>query len=493
MTQVTTESPRAKRPPMTLRKKLVLSFIGLVSLFALVVGTISVTALHRNQLERLDERLEQTLHTQFNSPPGGNMAEEGPESRIGSLFVLVVNGEILRAEYTGAEGEVTDLTEAQILAVLEAASSTPATVSVDGLGSMRVQAAEVTGIGVDEGMLVAGLENDDVQSTTWNLVVIYLIVTVGAILLFAALASQFVRRALRPLDRVAATAAQVSARPMSDGKVSIPERVPEADTDARTEVGQVGSALNELIGSVEQALVAREHSEQRLRQFVADASHELRTPLAAIRGYSELASRDGSEHLGDTQRHSLERINSASVRMSGLVEDLLLLARLDAGQQLRLEPADLTRTALDALEDARASHPDHEWVLEALPEELPILADASRIHQVIANLLRNAGVHTPAGTRVTLRTRRIDDAFEVQVEDDGPGIDPEILPSIFERFVRGDTARGRGEGGSATTSSTGLGLSICHAIVAAHGGTLTVSSIPGSTVFTMRLPVKRAK
>ncbi|KAB1641895.1 sensor histidine kinase [Gulosibacter chungangensis] len=481
---------------MTLRRKLVLSFVGLVALFAIVVGAVSVTALHRDQLERLDQQVAQTLRSQFMMPPSGEDLGDGlgldrPESRIGTLSLMVLDDQVLRAEYTEANGETVNLTQAQAREIVAGASTRPMTVSVTGLGPMRVQAESLTDSTGTTLVVIAGLDASDAQSTTWNLTLFYAIAAAIAIGLFALFASNLVSRALRPLDRVAATATKVSAQPMSDGEVTIADRVPEADTDPGTEVGKVGTALNLLLDSVEEALTAREYSEQQLRQFVADASHELRTPLAAIRGYSELVRR-GDQNLDESQRHSLERINSASVRMTDLVEDLLLLARLDAGQQLRLEATDLTRIVIDAIEDAQATYRDHEWVLEVLPEELTVRGDALRLHQVLANLLRNAGTHTPAGTVVTVSTRREQDAVEVWVEDNGPGVDPEIISSIFGRFVRGDASRERSSGDSGSTGSTGLGLSISHAIVTAHAGTLSVRSEPGHTRFILRLPSENA-
>ncbi|MDJ1371643.1 sensor histidine kinase [Gulosibacter molinativorax] len=486
------KSEKPARRPMTLRRKLVLSFVGLLALFAIVVGAFSVTALHRDQFDRLDDQLAQSLRAQFtNPPPDGNFGDavggSQHESRLGTLVLMALDGQVIRAEYTGEDGAVTTLTQSQAVAVVKQVEAAPKTVSVPGLGAMRVQSETLTDASGTRLVVIAGLDASDAQATTRNLMIVYAIVAAIAIALFALFASNLVSRALRPLGRVASTAVKVSARPLAAGEGTIPDRVPEVDTDPRTEVGQVGSALNHLLDSVEDALVAREQSERRLRQFVADASHELRTPLAAIRGYSELVQR-GDANLDESQQRSLERINSASVRMTDLVEDLLLLARLDAGQQLRLDETDLTRIVLDAIADAQATHPDHEWVLDAEPEELLVHGDALRLHQVLANLLRNAGTHTPAGTTVTVSTRRDEGALEVSVTDNGPGIDPDVMPSIFGRFVRGDTARERGAEGSGGTGSTGLGLAISQAIATAHGGEIRAESEPGQTRFTLRLP-----
>jgi two-component system OmpR family sensor kinase len=262
----------------------------------------------------------------------------------------------------------------------------------------------------------------------------------------------------------------------------VPHRVPDADP--RTEVGQLGAAFNRMLGHVENALARRQASEARLRRFAADASHELRTPLAAIRGYAELARRQ-PDTLPPEVEHALGRVESESARMSALVEDLLLLARLDAGRPLESEPVDLTRLAIDVTSDARAAGPDHRWQLE-LPEG-PVLVpgDDLRLHQALANLLSNARTHTPAGTTVTVAVGSSPerDAAELTVTDDGPGIPAELQPDLFERFVRGDSSRSRAAG------STGLGLSIVAAVVAAHNGTVSVTSEPGRSRFLITLPL----
>jgi len=324
----------------------------------------------------------------------------------------------------------------------------------------------------------------------------------GAVLVLAGvLGTLWVRFSLRPLRRVAATASQVAELPLESGEVSLPAGVP--DTDPATETGQVGLAFNRMLGHVQSALRRRAASEARLRRFAADASHELRTPLAAIRGYAELALL----HPGDSTeavKHALGRVLSESKRMSVLVDDLLLLARLDAGRPLNSEPVDLSRLAIDATSDAQVARPGHRWILE-LPDD-PVLArgDEHRLHQVLANLLANAGRHTPDGTAVTVR---VSDALPggepgtgpdsvrrgtlppaprvvLTVTDNGPGIAATLLPDLFERFTRADTSRSH----ATNASSTGLGLAIVDAVVAAHGGAVLLTSRPGLTRFAIVLP-----
>jgi len=308
-------------------------------------------------------------------------------------------------------------------------------------------------------------------------VLIELVVAGVALAGAGAAAAVLVRRELRPLERVAATAARVGALPLDRGEVSLVERVPDADP--RTEVGQVGAALNHMLDNVGSALEARHESEVRLRRFVADASHELRTPLAAISGYTELTRRG---ELTAEAEHSLTRIASQTERMTALVEDLLLLARLDAGRPLEHADVDLTRLVVDAVTDAHVAGPGHRWELAVPDEPVVVPGDAARLGQVLANLLANARTHTPPGTTVTVSVDADAGGARLRVADDGPGIAPDVLPHVFERFARGSASRSR------ETGSTGLGLAIVRAVVTAHGGEVEVASSPGRTEFTVRLP-----
>jgi len=303
----------------------------------------------------------------------------------------------------------------------------------------------------------------------------------GAVLVLAGvLGTVWVRLSLRPLRRVAATASRVAELPLESGEVAMPRGVP--DTDPGTETGQLGLAFNRMLGHVETALRRRAASEARLRRFAADASHELRTPLAAIRGYAELAGRS-PDPLPPDIAHALSRVESESARMSLLVDELLLLAQLDAGRPLASEPVDLTRLAIDVSSDARAAAPEHRWQLELPDEPVTVRGDEQRLHQVLANLLSNAARHTPAGTEVRVAVTAGSQTAVVTVADNGPGIPPDLQPAIFERFVRGDTSRSRAAG------SSGLGLAIVQAVTAAHGGHAEVTSRPGETRFTITLPL----
>jgi two-component system OmpR family sensor kinase len=284
---------------------------------------------------------------------------------------------------------------------------------------------------------------------------------------------------------VAATATRVTELPLASGEVALPERVRHEDTDTRTEVGRVGTALNRLLDHVEQSLAARQESETRVRQFVADASHELRTPLASIRGYAEFLrrqERDGRTPSQEDVAHTLRRVESEALRMSLLVDDLLLLARLDAGRDLETGEVDLTALVVDAVSDAHVAGPGHRWRFDVPPVGVVVPGDAGRLHQVLANLLANVRTHTPEGTTAWARLHVEGGTAVLEVADDGPGIPPALERHVFERFARGDASRSRSAG------STGLGLAIVAAVVAAHDGTVRVDSRPGRTVFTVRLP-----
>nr|WP_189329735.1 HAMP domain-containing sensor histidine kinase [Actinoplanes ianthinogenes] len=331
-----------------------------------------------------------------------------------------------------------------------------------------------------------GLSLENMNSTLLTVAGFTGCVVLGALLIAGWAGALIVRRTLKPLDRVAATASRVAELRLDRGEVQLAQRVPESDTDPRTEVGQVGAALNRMLDHIGNALEARHNSEMQVRQFVADASHELRTPLAAIRGYAEL-SRRSRQPIPDELAHVLGRVESEAKRMTTLVEDLLLLARLDAGRPLAQDPVDLTMLAVDATSDAHAAGPGHYWQLDLPDEPVTVIGDGARLHQVLANLLANARTHTPEGSTVTVKVGTVPDAAVLQVIDNGPGIHAELVPHIFERFARGDSSRSRAAG------STGLGLSIVHAVVTSHGGKVGVQSRPGQTIFTVLLPAAPAQ
>ncbi|WP_236653153.1 sensor histidine kinase [Streptacidiphilus melanogenes] len=483
--------PRSLRPgslrlPRTLRGRLVAGLLALLVLAGTAIGLVTVAELHRFLVDKLDQQLVQTggrYAMSLQTDPHGDTRAQA----VGTLGVALRDG---RVEADGVvDGDADDavggsardhpVLGARVQAALQTipVGGAPTTRDLGPLGRYRVIAQR----GKEGDTLVSGLPLNQVESTVRRLLLVELLVFAGLFALTAAAGTFWVRLALRPLERVTRTAEQVSALPLASGEVTLRERVP--DENPQTEVGRVGVALNLMLGHVEDALAQRQAVEERLREFAADASHELRTPVASIRGHAELALRN-PEPTPEPVRHALRRIEAESQRMGAIVEDLLLLARLDAGRPLASAEVDLTRIALDCVTDARAVGPDHKWQLELPAEPLLIRGDANRLRQVVTNLLANARVHTPAGTQVVLALQAVPDGVRLSVTDTGPGIPDHLTAHVFERFVRGDRARSR------ATGSTGLGLAIVHAVTTAHGGTVAVDSEPGRTAFEVRLPLR---
>jgi two-component system OmpR family sensor kinase len=340
---------------------------------------------------------------------------------------------------------------------------------------------------VVEGRAIVGIPLGDVDRLMTNLIGLELVLTLLAAVGAVLAARAVVVRNLRALNRVAATAQQVSQLPLDRGEVALAVRVPEQYTDATSEVGRVGRALNHMLNNVEAALAARQASETKVRQFVADASHELRNPLAAIRGYAELTRRERNQ-MPENSAYAMSRVEAEAERMSYLVEDLLLLARLDSGPDLAIAPVDLTEVVINAVSDARAAGPEHSWQLDLPTEPVSALGDRHRLHQVMANLLANARTHTPPGTTVRSAISVAGGHALLTVTDNGPGIPDDIRDQVFERFTRAEVSRVRTPG-AATGRSTGLGLAIVAAVVEAHHGTVSVQSRSGWTQFTVALPL----
>jgi two-component system OmpR family sensor kinase len=479
-----------------LRTRLVAIMIALLCLLGVLVGGVAETYLRKTLIAGVDERLDKAL-----SPgrPGGGGGHRGfqvqdpdlpvPGSELYSIVLTHFSGEAAGVFHGGEVRATTDtgymqvyyedLTPAEQAALLAVpADGRPVTVDLGDRGSWRVE----TQNSPDGDQRVIALSLRETNAVLLKIAM----VTGGAVLIAVGIAgwagAVIIRRTLRPLDRVAATATRVAELRLDRGEVRLAQRVPVGDADARTEVGQVGAALNRMLDHVGNALEARHASEMQVRQFVADASHELRTPLAAIRGYAELSRRSRAA-VPEEIAHVLGRVESEAKRMTGLVEDLLLLARLDAGRPLAHDPVDLTMLVVDAVSDAHAAGPGHFWQLDLPEEPVTVVGDQQRLHQVLANLLANARTHTPDGTTVTVAVSATSDVAVLRVIDFGPGIPAELQPHIFERFARGDSSRSRAAG------STGLGLSIVSAVVTAHRGTVSVESRPGRTVFTVALPL----
>ena len=415
----------------------------------------------------------------FPRPGPGPVFLDAPGQPVGMVAAVVPNGGAIEAGYlttAGARAPLSDAAKAQLGAL--PINRSPVTRDLDGLGRYRVVSAPARQSG---DIIITGMSMSNVDATMIRVLLIFAVVTVIAVAAATTAGVVIIRRALAPLRRVAQTASEVVDLPLDRGEVELPVRVLEPDANPRTEVGQLGSALNRMLDHIAAALSTRQASETRVRQFVADASHELRTPLAAIRGYTELTQRMGDDR--EAGAHAMSRVASETQRITRLVEDLLLLARLDSGRPLEREPVDLSLVAVDAVSDAHVAGPDHQWELDLPEEPVVVTGDAARLHQVLTNLLANARIHTGAGTVVTTRLSTEPTHSVLQVIDNGPGIPAALQSEVFERFARGDTSRSR-KGGS-----TGLGLAIVSAVVKAHNGTITVDSAPGHTEFTVRLPL----
>jgi two-component system OmpR family sensor kinase len=468
---------------MSLRSRLLLVTVLLVAA-GLVAANVATYALLRSSLYgRVDEQLEgtreQATRTLFEGqygpgPRGGHNEDKGAALPVTYAAWVDGSGKLV-AERTFGFGEIGSPPKLP--------SDLPGSASADGGGSSLIFTAGAeegssryrvlaTALSERSGTIVVAFPLDDADATLRNLVLVEGLVTVLVLGAAAGLALWLVRVGFRPLAQMETTAADIAAGDLS-------RRVEHAG--GRTEVGRLGGALNVMLEKIEAAFDERRASEERLRRFVADASHELRTPLTSIRGYAELFRHGAASRPADLAK-SMRRIEEESTRMGELVDELLLLARLDQGRPLDRAPVDVTKIALDAVEDARAVQSDRPIDFATTEAQL-IEGDQARLRQVAANLLSNALTHTPPRTPVHVRVSGDSDRVLFEVADEGPGLSPEQVERIFDRFFRADPARSRDRG------NVGLGLSIAAAIVEAHGGRISVDSTPGrETRFVVSLP-----
>ena len=488
---------RGRLTGRTLRTRLTAAVLVLLAVACLGVGIATSITLRTSLVSQLDQQLaaaSSRLDVSLEHTGGSERSEGEPSLRgepgiegqvVGTLAARIAQGSLTQAVVIrDTAGQVSlgnaTLTQADRLALLQLApDGQPANTRLSSLGEYRLRATR----GQDGDIHLTGLPLRDIESTVHRLEITELVVFAVALLLTGLAGAGWVTLSLRPLHRVTMIANEVTSLSLGRGAVDLPHRVPE--TDPHTEVGQLAEAFNQMLGHVESSLEQRQASEARLRRFVADASHELRTPLAGIRSYAELALRS-REAIPDEVGHALGRVESEAVRMGLLVDDLLLLARLDTGRPLAQEDVDLSRLVIEVTSDARVAGPDHRWSLDLPDEPLVVRGDEHRLHQVVGNLLSNARIHTPAGTAIVVRLA-VDQAAGHQillsVIDNGPGIPADLQAHVFERFVRADDSRSR------TSGSTGLGLAIAQAVVKAHGGSLTlISDSGGGTEFRISLP-----
>jgi two-component system, OmpR family, sensor kinase len=473
-----------------LRVKLIVAVLALVTVALALISLASVTALRGYLVDRLDAELAMVARRSVGEPhyggPRGGRPPPSPylvQRRDASGAFEDQSGADLLEEGQGSPRLPDDADW------LQAHSGTPMTVpATEGGGQWRVLVQPRQD--GSAGSLVVAASLAGIQSAVGWLQLFDLFVSLGVLLALAGVGVVIVRASLRPLVEMEQTAEAIAAGDLT-------RRVP--DRDPRTEVGRLAAALNSMLAQIEAAFRARaasettaRRSEERMRRFVADASHELRTPLTTIRGFAELYRQGASLEPGELDR-LMRRIEDQAARMGLLVEDLLLLARLDQQRPLDRRPVDLLALATEAVNDARAVAPDRRIELELGGGgdgggPLVVLGDEDRLRQVIANLMSNALTHTPAGSPIELRagTRRGDGASNAAIEvvDHGRGLTRQQAERVFERFYRADPARSHAAGG------TGLGLSIVAALVAAHGGTVEVSSVPGQGAsFRVLLPL----
>jgi two-component system, OmpR family, sensor kinase len=488
-----------------LRVRLVVAMLLLVVIALAVAGAAGAATLRGYLVDRVDAQLHDAVHpiaehgltgvTGTPRPPSGPSEPDGDqtshaerENHLPSEFVVAVVNAAGRVAY-GPTSELID--PGQALPNLPTPTSTETRAAgtrvftvdaVRGNDQWRVLAAPYRLANGGNGTLLIAQSLGPVDSTIAHVELLSLVIGVITVVLLAGIGYLIVRASLSPLRAVERTAADIAAGDLS-------HRVPDADP--RTEVGQLSLALNTMLGNIETAFAERaeseqaaRESEQRMRRFVADASHELRTPLTSIRGFAELY-RQGAVGDEDALRRVMHRIEGEAARMGVLVDDLLLLARLDRERPLAQAPVDVLALVADAVHDARAVDPDRPLTLEVGQTDPPpvVRGDEARLRQVLANLVSNALRHTPSDTPVTVRVRTERAHVVLEVVDQGPGMDPDDAAHVFERFYRADKAR-TGAGG------TGLGLAIVAALVAGHSGTVSVQTAPGrGATFRVELPV----
>jgi two-component system OmpR family sensor kinase len=468
---------------LSLRSRLLLATLALVTLGLLAADSATFALLRSSLIGRVDQQLQRSQFLGVRglfpaeqggfAPQFGGPAAEGPDLPVTYVAHLDPSGNVVEARSLGfGTVQAPPRFPQGLPGSSERPSGEPKIFTTGSAGSSLRYRAIAYPLAEGQGTLVVALPLSDVDATLRRLLLVEGLVTAAVLGAVAAVALWLVRIGMRPLTHMERAAGEIAAGDLS-------RRVEPADE--RTEVGRLGRALNSMLERIESAFAERRASEARLRRFIADASHELRTPLTSIRGYAELFRRGADARPKDLEK-SMRRIEEESVRMGNLVDEMLLLARLDQGRPLDRGPVDLAAIATDAVEDARAVQPERPIDLER-PDSAVLQGDEARLRQVAANLLGNALEHTSADTPVHVRVLMNGDEATLEVADEGPGMARGHVEKIFDRFFRVDPARARDNGGS------GLGLSIVVAIVQAHGGRVTVDTAPGAGArFTVTLP-----
>lgn len=453
---------------MSLRTVLVISFTALLLVVIATVGLVASRSIEEILVSQIDRTLFGFVDRGPHSRPPDSGSVPGPNEPLLQPFAEIFLASDGSVDFARNSGFIDDPDPLPSVDELEGVSGFVFLESADG--SLRYRA--YVDSQPDGSMVVRAAPLRDVANATAALVRTLLLTGTVVLLLGGGATWWTVRAAMKPVDQMVATAEAIAG-----GDLTRRVRV----HSAKTELGRLGAALNEMLAHIELAFAAEREGQDRLRQFVADASHELRTPLAAVAGYAELR-RKGGLTTPEEENNAWSRIERESGRMARLIEDLLTLARLGRTQPLEIAEVDLVEIAREAAEEHQAIDPDRPVTIKG-PAAMRTSADNERLHQVVSNVLSNVRVHTPPGTLVEIELIDRDDTVEIRVSDDGPGIPEAALGHVFDRFFRGDPSRSRKSGGS------GLGLAIVEAIVAAHRGTVTAENADGGGArITIRLP-----
>ncbi len=462
----------------SLRGRLLVGVISLVVIGLLILDVAIYTSLQRFLTSRVDDQLLGAHNTAISALGGPNQGP-GPQSSGGLpedtiVELLSPNGTLLLAKRLQFGQSASKAWPVLPHTLPSAAETHPALATLAGTGGVSQYRAAIWQEDLFQGnTVVLAIPLSDVASTLSQLLQLELLISVGVVAAMAILAFLIIRISLRPLEEMGSVAREIAAGDLT-------RRVEPATP--KTEIGRLGLALNGMLSQIESAFAERTASNSRLRRFVADASHELRTPLTSIRGYSEMLRRGAAESASDAEL-ARRRIEEESIRMTGLVDDMLVLARLDQGRPLEQEPVDLQAIATDAVADARAVAPTRDISLTSSGRVI-VNGDDTRLRQAVGNLVRNAIVHTPAQTPIDVALSTEDSFARLLVADHGPGLPAEDVDRIFEPFYRADPSRSRDSGGA------GLGLSIVSAVVTAHGGHVKVRETDGGgATFEVELPL----
>ena len=476
----------------SLRNRLILATLGLAAIAIAASDFAASNSLRTFLINQADSQLNEVVQTSMlrldrAGIDSANQDDEGGENGFRPLrplgavptttavTLLDISGNVI-GRIGGEFANSIDLNEFKKLTPekVDSLNELPFTISGDdGETDIRAIARSLPS---GEGTVVISVALDSVEKTVAGLRGIFILISFIVLISIAIVARSLIKLTLRPLNQIEKTAAAIA-----EGDLSA--RLPEVNS--RTEVGRLTGSLNTMLSRIEESFTIRTESENKLRRFVADASHELRTPLTAIRGFAEL-HRQGAVVGEEKTKELVSRIEKESIRMSSLVEDLLLLARLDQSRELTFDPVDINHLVKEAVASAQAAGPGYEITVSSTNDEVFVLGDSMRIHQAIANLLANARTHTPVGTKIAVNISQGDLETKISISDNGPGLSEEDQKRVFERFFRADPSRVRvgGEG-------SGLGLAIVDAVMKAHGGRVEVNSkIGAGATFTIVFPQK---